>query len=64
MKPANKTKEHTRLETNAPRAEPRNLSMAPSTPIGVVTVADCASPGEYEDKGGPAIEAAVARILP
>ena len=63
MKPANKTKEHTRLETNAPPAEPRNLSMAPSTPIGVVTVSDRASRGEYEDKGGPGIEAALARIL-
>jgi len=32
-------------------------------PIGVVTVSDRASRGEYEDKGGPAIEAALARIL-
>ena len=32
-------------------------------PIGVVTVSDRASRGEYADKGGPAIEAALARIL-
>lgn len=32
-------------------------------PIGVVTVSDRASRGEYEDKGGPAIEAVLARIL-
>ena len=32
-------------------------------PIGVVTVSDRASRGVYEDKGGPAIEAALARIL-
>lgn len=32
-------------------------------PIGVVTISDRASRGEYEDKGGPAIEAALARIL-
>ncbi|SHJ90419.1 molybdopterin adenylyltransferase [Roseomonas rosea] len=31
--------------------------------IGIVTVSDRASRGEYEDKGGPAIEAALARIL-
>ena len=31
--------------------------------IGVVTVSDRASRGEYEDRGGPAIEAALARIL-
>lgn len=34
-----------------------------STPIGVVTVSDRASRGIYEDKGGPAIEAALRRIL-
>ena len=34
-----------------------------TVPIGVVTVSDRASRGEYEDKGGPAIEAALARIL-
>ncbi|MBR0679508.1 molybdopterin adenylyltransferase [Roseomonas eburnea] len=34
-----------------------------ATPIGVVTVSDRASRGIYEDKGGPAIEAALARIL-
>jgi molybdopterin adenylyltransferase len=32
-------------------------------PIGVVTVSDRASAGVYEDKGGPAIEAALADIL-
>ena len=32
-------------------------------PIGVVTVSDRASRGEYQDLGGPAIEAALARIL-
>ncbi len=32
-------------------------------PLGVVTVSDRASRGEYEDKGGPAIEAEFARIL-
>ena len=32
-------------------------------PIGVVTVSDRASRGEYEDRGGPGIEAALARIL-
>ena len=31
--------------------------------IGVVTVSDRASRGEYEDRGGPAIEAALGRIL-
>ena len=31
--------------------------------IGIVTVSDRASRGAYEDKGGPAIEAALARIL-
>lgn len=38
------------------------LPMAP-VPIGVVTVSDRASRGIYEDKGGPGIEAALARIL-
>jgi molybdopterin adenylyltransferase len=32
-------------------------------PIGVVTVSDRASRGEYRDLGGPAIEAELARIL-
>lgn len=32
-------------------------------PVGVVTVSDRASRGIYEDKGGPAIEAAITRIL-
>lgn len=32
-------------------------------PIGVVTVSDRASRGEYEDRGGPAIEAELRRIL-
>jgi molybdopterin adenylyltransferase len=31
--------------------------------IGIVTVSDRASRGEYEDKGGPAIEAELGRIL-
>ena len=31
--------------------------------IGIVTVSDRASRGEYEDKGGPAIEAVLARLL-
>ena len=35
----------------------------PPIPIGVVTVSDRASRGEYQDLGGPAIEAALARIL-
>lgn len=34
-----------------------------AAPIGVVTVSDRASRGIYEDKGGPAIEAALGRIL-
>ncbi|MGG5811529.1 molybdopterin adenylyltransferase [Falsiroseomonas sp. CW058] len=34
-----------------------------AVPIGVVTVSDRASRGIYEDRGGPAIEAALARIL-
>ena len=38
------------------------MTEAPS-PIGVVTVSDRASRGIYEDLGGPAIEAALARIL-
>jgi len=37
--------------------------MSPPVRIGVVTVSDRASRGEYEDKGGPAIEAALARLL-
>jgi len=37
--------------------------MPPAVPIGVVTVSDRASRGEYEDRGGPAIEAVLARIL-
>ncbi len=32
-------------------------------PIGVVTVSDRASRGEYEDRGGPGIEAALAELL-
>jgi molybdopterin adenylyltransferase len=40
------------------------MSDLPSAvPIGVLTVSDRASRGIYEDKGGPAIEAALARIL-
>ncbi len=37
--------------------------MPAPVPIGVVTVSDRASRGEYEDRGGPGIEAALARIL-
>jgi molybdopterin adenylyltransferase len=37
--------------------------MSGSVPIGVVTVSDRAFRGIYEDKGGPGIEAALARIL-
>jgi len=37
--------------------------MSPPVRIGIVTVSDRASRGEYEDKGGPAIEAVLARIL-
>lgn len=40
------------------------MSDLPSAvPIAVLTVSDRASRGIYEDKGGPAIEAALARIL-
>ena len=40
------------------------MSGAPDpAPIGVVTVSDRASRGIYEDQGGPAIEAVLARIL-
>lgn len=34
-----------------------------STKIGILTVSDRASRGEYEDKGGPAIAACLAEIL-
>src|ERR1700689_5166671 len=34
-----------------------------AAPIGVVTISDRASAGVYEDKGGPAIEAALTEIL-
>lgn len=37
--------------------------MSGSVPIGVVTVSDRAFHGVYADKGGPGIEAALARIL-
>ena len=37
--------------------------MCPPVRIGVVTVSDRASRGEYEDKGGPAIVAALTRLL-
>ena len=36
---------------------------AAAVPIGVVTVSDRAFRGLYEDRGGPGIEAALARIL-
>ena len=36
---------------------------SPPVPIGIVTVSDRAFRGLYEDKGGPAIEAELARIL-
>ena len=38
-------------------------SPAPRARIGVVTVSDRASRGEYEDRGGPAIAAALQEIL-
>jgi molybdopterin adenylyltransferase len=44
-------------------AMPATGGTAPSVPIGVVTVSDRAFRGIYEDKGGPGIEAALARIL-
>ena len=34
-----------------------------SARIGIVTVSDRASRGEYEDKGGPAIQAWLSRVL-
>ena len=34
-----------------------------SAPIGILTISDRASRGEYEDKGGPGIEAALTKIL-
>ena len=34
-----------------------------TTPIGILTVSDRASKGEYEDKGGPAIQDYLSRIL-
>lgn len=34
-----------------------------SVPIGIVTVSDRASRGEYVDRGGPAVEAELTRIL-
>lgn len=37
--------------------------MGAPIPIGVVTVSDRASRGEYEDRGGPGIEAALRRIV-
>jgi len=33
------------------------------TPLGILTVSDRASRGEYEDRGGPAIQAWLARVL-
>jgi molybdopterin adenylyltransferase len=43
--------------------EERRAGMTDQVPIGVVTVSDRASQGIYEDKGGPAIEAVLGRIL-
>lgn len=40
-----------------------NHPAAGSAPIGVLTVSDRASRGEYEDKGGPGIESALTEIL-
>lgn len=40
-----------------------NYSIKTGTPIGVLTISDRASRGEYEDKGGPGIESALAEIL-
>lgn len=37
--------------------------MAENARIGIVTVSDRASRGEYEDRGGPAIEAELGKIL-
>lgn len=37
--------------------------MAAPVPIGIVTCSDRASAGTYKDKGGPAIEAYVGRVL-
>lgn len=37
--------------------------MSAAVPIGVVTVSDRAFRGAYEDKGGPGVEAALARLL-
>ena len=41
------------------RAEPSSVAVA----VGVLTVSDRASRGEYEDKGGPGIIAALTDIL-
>jgi molybdopterin adenylyltransferase len=46
-------------EAPAARRRPAALRV----PIGVVTVSDRASRGEYADRGGPAIEVVLARIL-
>ena len=37
--------------------------MTSPIPIGLVTISDRASRGEYEDKGGPAMEAALTHLL-
>jgi molybdopterin adenylyltransferase len=39
------------------------MAAVDGVPIGVVTVSDRASRGEYEDKGGPGIVAALAELL-
>lgn len=44
-------------------AEAANEREATPIPIGIVTVSDRASRGEYEDKGGPGIVAALTDLL-
>ena len=39
------------------------MSESSSSPIGIVTISDRASRGDYEDKGGPGIMAALTELL-
>jgi molybdopterin adenylyltransferase len=39
------------------------VTEGPATPIGILTVSDRASRGEYEDKGGPGIVMALTELL-
>ena len=39
------------------------VTEGPATPIGILTVSDRASRGEYEDKGGPGIVMALTQLL-